>query len=116
MEPDRPRRAPRVDLKTKAWCEAGTTTLFIPIWNASSGGLFLQTLAPLPAGTHTTLRFRVDEESEVVAEAEVVWSRQGEQGGMGVRFTSFAAGGGAFARFLDSAVPPGEGGSTPNVS
>ena len=83
----------RVPLRSRCWCEAEGITLYAKIINASEGGCFVGTHAPLRMGSPAHVRFTVETEGrEVVAEAVVVWVREAAPDprvspGMGLRFT-----------------------------
>lgn len=87
------RRHPRFELRRRVWCEGEHYTVWLQTVNASEQGLQLRTSIPPEAGTR--LRLSIDEpgRGQVVAEAEVVWTRAGRgRGAMGLRILSFAEG------------------------
>ena len=87
------RRHPRVPLRSRCWCEADGITLYAKLANASEGGVFISTHAPLRMGSPAKVRFKLDDpKQEVAADAVVVWVREAaadprETPGMGMRFT-----------------------------
>ncbi|MBI2894057.1 MAG: PilZ domain-containing protein [Deltaproteobacteria bacterium] len=102
------RSAPRVSIGKRAWCEGERITLYLQIVNASTGGLFLRTATPLPKGEHARVIFRLDDETEIVAEAEVVWTGPGPSSvpGMGLRLVQIEAGADAYESFLSHVRRP----------
>lgn len=96
------RTAPRVSIGRRAWCEGDRVTLYLQIVNASAGGLFLRTATPLPKGARARLIFRLDDTTEIVAEAEVVWTGPGPASvpGMGLKLVQIEAGADAYESFL----------------
>lgn len=89
---DERRKHPRIPLRSRCWCETDGITLYAKLINASEGGVFVGTYAPLRLGSSAKVRFKVDRaEKEVLAEAVVVWVREagvdGVNPGMGMRFT-----------------------------
>jgi uncharacterized protein (TIGR02266 family) len=87
------RKYPRVPLRSRCWCETDGITLYAKLVNASEGGVFIGTYAPLRTGSPAKVRFILDGEThEVAAEAVVVWVREAATDprvtpGMGMRFT-----------------------------
>ena len=87
------RKHPRVPLRSRCWCEAEGITLYAKLINASEGGCFVGTYAPLRTGSPARVRFTVEGVvGEVAAEAVVVWVREAAADprvspGMGLRFT-----------------------------
>ena len=97
------RRAERLRLRARAWCEAEGLTLYGRVGNVSSSGVFLLSSAPLAAGTKVKIAIPVDAETssrDFVADAEVVWSRSAaeEEGGSGAADRGAT---GLALRFLD---------------
>ena len=88
------RRYPRVPLKSRCWCEADGITLYAKLVNASEGGLFISTYAPLRKGSPARVRFKLDDPRlEIAADAVVVWVREAApepmvSPGMGLQFTT----------------------------
>ena len=88
------RKYPRVSLRSRCWCETEGITLYAKLVNASEGGVFIGTYAPLRMGSPAKVRFTLDGEGrEVAAEAVVVWVREAAADprstpGMGLRFTT----------------------------
>ncbi len=62
-------------LRARAWCEGQGLTIYGRVGNLSTTGLFLLSAAPLPPGTRVKIRIPIPERPELVADAEVVWSR-----------------------------------------
>ena len=87
------RRFTRVPLRSRCWCEAEGITLYAKLINASEGGCFVGTYAPLRTGSPAHVRFTLEAQGmEVAAEAVVVWVREAAPDprvspGMGLRFT-----------------------------
>jgi hypothetical protein len=97
------RRHPRLDFGRRAWCEHPTLTLYLPVTNVSSGGMFLQTGAAFLPGETLKISIDADEDEEtVVAEVEIVWTGRGARGswGCGVRLTGFSSGEEAYRKIL----------------
>ena len=72
------RRAERLRLRARAWCEAEGLTLYGRVGNVSATGVFLLSSAPLPPGTKVKVAIPLDAETssrDFVADAEVDWSR-----------------------------------------
>ena len=69
------RRSERLRLRARAWCEAQGLTLYGRVGNLSASGIFLLSSAPLAPGTRVKVAIPVPEQRELVADAEVVWSR-----------------------------------------
>ncbi len=70
------RHSARHKLRARAWCEAQGLTLYGRVGNVSATGMFLLTAAPLEPGTRVQVQLPLsDDEQTLVAEAEVVWSR-----------------------------------------
>ncbi|HEY3448440.1 MAG TPA: TIGR02266 family protein [Myxococcales bacterium] len=88
------RRYPRVPLKSRCWCEADGITLYAKLVNASEGGVFISTYAPLRKGSPAKVRFKLDDPRlEIAADAVVVWVREAAPEpmvtpGMGLQFTA----------------------------
>ena len=82
------RRYTRIPLKTRCWCVGDNATLYVHIYNASLGGLFIKTSAPFPTGEKLKIRWEFPgTQGEHQASAEVVWFRDDrEPPGMGVKF------------------------------
>ena len=96
------RRHPRVAIRQRVWCEGDDLTLYVQALNASERGLFVRTASPAAAGEKLRVTFP-DLEGEVVAQAEVVWTRPATvnaPGGMGMRIVHFEKGLEGFNRFL----------------
>jgi hypothetical protein len=73
------RRSERLRLRARAWCEATGLTLYGRVGNVSETGLFLLSAAPLTPGTRVRVSIPApvrSAESELHADAEVVWSRE----------------------------------------
>lgn len=93
QDDDERRRFARVVLRSRCWCEAEGITLYAKLVNASEGGVFIGTYAPLRMGSPARVRFTLEGgELEVAAEAVVVWVREAASDprvtpGMGMRFT-----------------------------
>jgi uncharacterized protein (TIGR02266 family) len=87
------RKHRRVALRSHCWCEAEGITLYAKIINASEGGCFVGTYAPLRPGSPARVRFTLEGlNREVTAEAVVAWVREAAADprlspGMGLRFT-----------------------------
>jgi len=87
------RKHPRVPIKSRCWCEADGITLYAKLANASEGGVFISTYAPLRTGSPAKIRFKLeDSKREIEAEAVVVWVREAAPDpsgtpGMGLQFT-----------------------------
>ncbi|MBI5547051.1 MAG: TIGR02266 family protein [Deltaproteobacteria bacterium] len=81
-------------LRSRCWCEAEGITLYAKLINASEGGVFIGTYAPLRTGSPAKVRFTLDDPGqEVAADAIVVWVREAaadprSSPGMGLRFTA----------------------------
>jgi hypothetical protein len=74
------RRSPRWLSTTRAWCEGQGVTLYGRVGNVSTSGLFLLSAAPMPGGTRVRVTIPVAEAGrDLVADAEVVWSRDAAQ-------------------------------------
>ena len=91
----------RFPITQRCWCESSNVTMYITIMNISRGGVFLKTAIPLPVGQKARIMWKMADDQEVEAEAEVVWSCQGgspgPQGGfimpgMGLKFIRFTRG------------------------
>ncbi|MGC4114264.1 MAG: TIGR02266 family protein [Myxococcales bacterium] len=88
------RKYPRVPLKSRCWCEADGITLYAKLINASEGGVFISTYAPLRKGSPAKVRFKLDDPRlEIAADAVVVWVREAApepmvSPGMGLQFTA----------------------------
>lgn len=87
------RKFARVALRSRCWCEADGITLYAKLVNASEGGVFIGTYAPLRMGSPARVRFTIEGHLEVEAEAVVVWVREAASDprvspGMGMRFTT----------------------------
>ena len=94
------RRAPRLEFQGRAWCEHRQLTLYLPIRNLSSDGLFLQTATPLEPGERLTLSLRDD--PDIVIEAEVVWMEPARRvGGVGCRIVRFVEGAERYPALLE---------------
>jgi hypothetical protein len=87
--------------------------MYITIMNISRGGVFLKTAIPLPVGQKAKIMWKMADDVEVEAEAEVVWSCQGgspgPQGGfimpgMGLKFIRFTRGGENLEQFFKSMI------------
>jgi len=76
-------------------------TLYLQSQNVSAGGLFLRTATPLPPGTKARVSLRVDD-TEIVADAEVVWVAGGgsQTPGMGLKLLDIQEGAAAFEVLL----------------
>jgi uncharacterized protein (TIGR02266 family) len=103
----------RFPITQRCWCESSNVTMYITIMNISRGGVFLKTAIPLPVGQKAKIMWKMADDQEVEAEAEVVWSCQGgspgPQGGfimpgMGLKFIRFTRGGESIEQFLRSMV------------
>jgi uncharacterized protein (TIGR02266 family) len=109
-DPDK-RKYPRFPITQRCWCESTNVTMYITILNISRGGLFLKTAIPLPVGQKTKVMWKMADDQEVEAEAEVVWSCQGgapspEGGfvmpGMGLKFINVTRGEESLEHFFKS--------------
>jgi uncharacterized protein (TIGR02266 family) len=109
------RKHQRFPITQRCWCESTNVTMYITILNISKGGVFLKTAIPLPVGQKARIIWKLSDDQEVEAEAEVVWSCQGgssgPQGGfvvpgMGLRFTSVLRGEDGLEQFFRSLPPP----------
>jgi hypothetical protein len=69
------RRSERLRLRARAWCAAQGLTVYGRVGNLSASGIFLLSAAPLAPGTRVQVAIPIPEERELVADAEVVWSR-----------------------------------------
>jgi len=105
------RRHPRFPITQRCWCESTNVTMYITIMNISRGGLFLKTAIPLPVGQKARILWKLADDQEVEAEAEVVWSCQGGGSGhsgmlmmpgMGLRFVRVLKGQESLERFFES--------------
>lgn len=90
-----PRRPLRMRLDYKH--ESGANFLFEYTQNISRGGIFIETLQPLPVGTNVVMRFTPPgEEGEIYVEGRVAWVnavRSGEENtnpGMGIQFKNLS--------------------------
>ena len=87
------RRHPRIPVRSRCWCETDGITLYAKLVNASEGGVFISTYAPLRKGSPAKVRFKLDDAKlEIEAEAVVVWVREAAPDpmatpGMGLQFT-----------------------------
>ncbi len=86
------RKYPRVPISIRVTNISSGSFSHYHAANISTGGMFLKSLEPPPKGTMLSLKFKVNPDGdEIIADAEVVWSRgyrPGEEtpSGMGVRF------------------------------
>ena len=105
MSSQEARRSPRFSLRRRVWCEGDHITLYLQSQNISSGGLFLRTATPLPAGTRARVTIRVDG-VELVADVEIVWVAPAEAPvpGMGLKLIDILEGEEALARLLSQAA------------
>jgi len=103
----------RFPITQRCWCESTNVTMYITIMNISRGGVFLKTAIPLPVGQKAKIMWKMADDQEVEAEAEVVWSCQGgspgPQGGyimpgMGLKFIRFTRGCDSLEHFFKSLV------------
>ena len=101
----------RFPITQRCWCESTNVTMYITIMNISRGGVFLKTAIPLPVGQKAKIMWKMADDQEVEAEAEVVWSCQGgspgPQGGfimpgMGLKFVRFTRGIDSLEQFFKS--------------
>jgi hypothetical protein len=93
----------RAGFEGRAWCESSGLTLYVPVSNVSRGGMFLQTVTPLPPGSALQISFEAGEHEKVVAGVEVVWScRAGRSSGVGCRVLGFLEGAEAYERLVRS--------------
>ncbi|MFW6050329.1 MAG: PilZ domain-containing protein [Myxococcota bacterium] len=109
---DENRRHPRVPIRQRVWCEGEDVTLYVRTLNASERGMFIRTANPAEAGRRLRVSFDGDG-NEVVADVQVVWSRQGDDGtepGMGVEILAFEKGGEAYRHMVEQVR---EAGSSP---
>jgi hypothetical protein len=75
------RRAERLRLRARAWCEGQGVTLFGRVGNVSQSGVFLLSSAPLRPGTRVKVAIPLNGKASPAdfrAEAEVVWARGAE--------------------------------------
>ena len=105
------RRDPRFPITQRCWCESTNVTMYITIMNISRGGVFLKTAIPLPVGEKARILWKMADDQEVEAEAEVVWSCQGIANriegafvvpGMGLRFLEVRRGHESLEAFFTS--------------
>ena len=89
--------------------------MYITMLNISRGGLFLKTAIPLPVGQRAKIVWKLGDDQEIEAEAEVVWCCQGTgtgkdsfmlAPGMGLRFIEVSKGEDSLERFFES-MPAG---------
>ncbi|RKH65352.1 TIGR02266 family protein [Corallococcus llansteffanensis] len=90
------RKHARVGTHLRCWCEGENVTLYARVANLSEGGLFLRTSTPLAKGARAQVRLSQATDTELQAQATVVWLRGGEQPvgrppGMGLRFEGLDA-------------------------
>lgn len=76
------RKFPRVRLATQVECEAAMILTFSR--DVSAGGMFVETGTPLPTGAILTLRFNLDDNTNISAKGVVTY--QIRKFGMGVHF------------------------------
>lgn len=103
------RRYPRVPVRQHVWCEGEDVTLYVRTVNASDNGMFIRTVSPGRAGRRFRVSFE-DNGSTVVADVQVVWSRepgQGAEPGMGVEIVAFAKGAEAYHEWIARVVAAG---------
>jgi uncharacterized protein (TIGR02266 family) len=101
----------RFPITQRCWCESTNVTMYITILNISKGGIFLKTAIPLPVGQKARIIWKLADDQDVEAEAEVIWSCQGGASGphggfvvpgMGLRFTRILKGADSLERFFES--------------
>ena len=97
------RLVPRTEFSGKCWCESAGTMMNVAMTNLSRNGVFLKTAIPFPIGHRAVLRWKLPDERQVEAQAEVVWCSNGESvmPGMGLRFVDFRSGAEELERFLE---------------
>lgn len=103
------RRHPRVPVRQRIWCEGEDITLYVRTLNASERGMFIRTANPAETGRRFRVSFDEDGQ-EVIADVEVVWSRQGSEvgePGMGVEIVEFEKGSAAYRDLIERVLASG---------
>ena len=77
----------RILVETSCWIEGAEGVHCVTTFDLSDSGVSVLSSDPLPEGRVVKLQFFTPFTAEAVdIEAEVVWSRTGPDGGMGLRF------------------------------
>jgi uncharacterized protein (TIGR02266 family) len=88
------RGAPRAELEVEVTYESGHTFYTGFTENISSGGLFIQTMAPRPVGSQLRVKLTLPGSTSMEADGVVRWIREvgdPEHHGMGVQFLALSA-------------------------
>ena len=80
------RKSPRIDLVGEVYYEVNRSQLLARWTDISQGGLFIQTMHPLPVGQQVKLKIRLPSESKLYRAVGVVRHRL-DCVGMGLEFT-----------------------------
>jgi uncharacterized protein (TIGR02266 family) len=84
------RREPRLPLAVEVTYRTAGAFLVSYSVNLSKGGIFIESVTPLPIGSHVSLKFDVPGAGALEVEGEVAWVRSGSPDGlpdgMGVQF------------------------------
>lgn len=102
------RKHPRVQLGARVDVVSGSNFYSARGRDISMGGLFIETLAPLPLGSQVMIELVLDGSRHVLP-AEVCWSVEAEEGGtagVGVQFDGLSSRArGAIERFMRRRLP-----------